>query len=125
MLYRKKYSPPPRPREMPRPREPDVRDRIGAKPLSNTSSSSRVSSNADRNSEQQKSVKSRLSLPSSSSSLRSTKSPMSHQTAVPKARNRITAPIESDTGIHRIAINDRLGSGGSGTRAPKARKRIT
>ena len=36
--------------------------------------------------------------------------------AVPKARNRITAPTESDTRIHRIAVNESR---------PKARKRIT
>ena len=45
------------------------------------------------------------------------------ETAVPKARNRITAPIASDTRVHRIAINDRLG--GSASKVPKARKRIT
>jgi len=115
MLFRK---------TIPRPREPDVRNRIGTKPTS-SATFSRVNLNVDRNSEQQKSVKSRLSLPSSSSSLRSSKSPMRSQTAIPKARNRITAPLESDTRIHRIAVNERLGSGGSGSRGPKARKRIT
>jgi len=129
MLFRKTISPSPRPRELPRPREParelsrsrepDVRNRIGAKPTPNVSFS-RSSLNVDRNSEQQKSVKSRLSLPSSGS-LRITKSAMSIQAAaVPKARNKITAPTESDTRIHRIAVNERLGS-----RGPKARKRIT
>ena len=48
------------------------------------------------------------------------------ETAVPKARNRITAPLASDTRVHRIAINDRLGgSAGSASKVPKARKRIT
>jgi len=127
MLYRKNISPSPRPRELPRSsREPDVRNRIGTKPTTSSTNFSRVNLNADRNSEQQKSVKSRLSLPSSSGSLRTTKSSMSIETAVPKARNRITAPLASDTRVHRIAINDRLGgSAGSASKVPKARKRIT
>jgi len=114
MLLRKNISPSPRPRE---PRNQDVHSisRSGSK-TTTANTISRITLNADKNSEQQKSIKSRLSLPSSgslgSASIKSV-------AAVPKARSRITySPMDNDKRSH--SLNDRLGP-----KVPKARTRIT
>ena len=73
MLLRKKLTPTAAASTQPRTRDPDVFDRIGNNRNSSASNSSstysRTTLNADRNTqEQQKSVKSRLSLPNKSGS---------------------------------------------------------
>jgi len=132
MLMRKKL--PPAASTQPRIRDPDVFDRIGNNRNSSASNSSstfsRTTLNADRNTqEQQKSVKSRLSLPNKSGSgsirITTTNRSMSSpsRAAVPKARNRISAPSDRDdqvTRTHQTKVVDRLGP-----KVPKARKRIT